>query len=84
MGKGKGQGRDQGGEGGGSLGSRSGRTNLILEALETCPPAHHERVVGREDSDGVDTLSLELVVLLEVGREVVCVARWLWITSSIN
>jgi hypothetical protein len=66
------------------LGSRSGRTNLILETLETCPPAHHEWVVGREDGDGVDALTLELVVFLEVGREVVRVAGRLWTTPSVS
>ena len=67
----------------GNGGTRNG-TNLILETLETCPPAHHERVVGREDGDGVDALCLELVVLFEVGREVVRVASRLYGTTPIE
>ena len=49
--------------------------HLILQAEEARPSAKDERVVGGDHCDHVDALRLELVVLLEEGREVVRVAR---------
>ena len=54
-------------------------THLIRDTLDTSPSAEDEGVVVGEDVDGVDTLGLELVVLLCVWREVVRVARRLQI-----
>ena len=64
-----GRGRD------GGWGWVGANTRLILETEEARPAAEHERVVGGDDGDDVDALRLELVVLLQVRREVVHVAR---------
>ena len=50
-------------------------THLVLEAEETGPAAEDEGVVRGENGDDVNTLRLELVVLLEERREMVRVAR---------
>ena len=52
-----------------------GGTYLVLETEEAGPAGEHEGVVGGNDGDDVDALRLELVNLLEVGREMVRVAR---------
>ncbi len=60
-------------------------THLILETEETRPPAEDERVVRGDNGDHVDTLCLELVVLLEERRQVVRVAGRLimmWLSAS--
>ena len=49
--------------------------HLILDVLDACPAGEDEGVVRGEDSDDVDAFGLEGVVVLEVGREVVRVAR---------
>ena len=49
-------------------------THLILETEETRPAAEDEGVVRGENGDDVNTLRLELVVLLQIGREMVDVA----------
>ena len=54
-----------------------GGTHLVLEPEEAGPAGEHEGVVGGNDGDDIDALRLEFVNLLEVGREVVRVARWL-------
>lgn len=47
---------------------------LVLEPFEPPPAAHNERVVRSDDGDHVNALGLELVVLLQVGWEMVGVA----------
>ena len=49
--------------------------HLVLEAEEAGPAAEDEGVVRGENGDDVNTLRLELVVLLEERREVVRMAR---------
>lgn len=61
---------------------RSG-SHLVLEADGARPAAHDKRVVRSDDRDDVDALRLELVVLLEVRREVVHVAGGLRCVSAI-
>jgi hypothetical protein len=46
-------------------------TDLVGGVEGAAPGGHDEDVVRGEDVDGVDTLGLELVELLEVRREVV-------------
>jgi len=51
--------------------SVSGGDDLVFEALDTRPAAQDERVVGGDDDDDIDSLGLELVVLLDVRRQMV-------------
>lgn len=44
---------------------------LVLETESLCPTTHDEGVVSSNDGNKVDTLALELIEFLEVGREVV-------------
>jgi len=46
-------------------------TDLVCYSLHTSPSAHNEGVIGSNDSDDVDPLLLELVILGEVGWEVI-------------
>ncbi len=60
-------------------------THLILETEEPRPSAEDERIVRGDNSDHVDALRLELVVLLEERRQVVRVAGRLimmWLSAS--
>jgi hypothetical protein len=50
---------------------------LVCQPLNTSPSAHDEWVVCSDDSDDIDTLGFELVVIGKVGREVVDVTSWL-------
>lgn len=50
---------------------------LVCQSLNTSPSAQDERIIGSDDSDNIDTLGFELVVLGKVGREVVDVTGWL-------
>ena len=52
-------------------------TYLVLQPFNSSPSTHNERIVGSDHGDDIDALGLELVVLLEVGREVVDVASGL-------
>lgn len=60
------------------------RTYLVLHTLNTTPCTHNERVVRSDDGDYVDTLRLELVVLVDEAREVADMACWLDSWSTIN
>jgi hypothetical protein len=51
-------------------------TELILELVNAGPSAHDKSIVGGENSDDIDTLGLDLIVLLDVAREMVRVAYW--------
>ena len=51
------------------------KAHLVLETEEARPAAEDEGVVRGENGDDVNTLRLELVVLLEERREMVRVAR---------
>jgi hypothetical protein len=55
---------------------------LVTDVLHTGPAAEDKGVVGGDDGDGVDALGLDLVVLFEVGREMVGVARGLRVGMS--
>lgn len=47
---------------------------VVLDLVDLAPCTHHPAVVGGDDGHDVHVLALELVVLLDVGREVVCLA----------
>ena len=53
---------------------RSRASHLVLESLCTGPSAHYKRIVGRDHGDDIDALLFELVILFEVGWEVVHMA----------
>lgn len=53
------------------------RRDLVLDSLDSAPPAHDICVVGGNDGDDVDAFGFEFVVLLEIWRQMVDVARWL-------
>lgn len=48
--------------------------NLIFDSFESAPPAHDKWVVCSQDSNHIDSLGFELAILLDVRRQVVCVA----------
>jgi len=41
-------------------------TDLILEPLNAGPSTHYERIIGSDNSDDIDALGFEFIVLLEV------------------
>ena len=43
---------------------------VLGAAVDLAPSVHDERVVGRNDDDLVDALGSELLLVLEVGRDV--------------
>lgn len=47
---------------------------LVLEALDTSPTTHDERVVGSNDCNDIDAFRLELIIVLEIRREMVHMA----------
>ena len=49
----------------------SGCVHLVFESLDTRPSAHHKRVVCGDHGDDADAHGFELVIVLEVAREVV-------------
>lgn len=53
------------------------RIYLVCQSLNTSPSAQNERIISSDDSDDVDTLGFELVVVGNVRREVVDVTSWL-------
>lgn len=50
------------------------RTHLVLEPLDTSPSAQYKRIVGCDHGDHIDTFLYELIIVLEIGREVVHMA----------
>jgi hypothetical protein len=57
---------------------------LVLKPFESCPAAHDELIVGGKDDDIVHALCLELLVLLEEGREMLRVASGLPQSDSLG
>lgn len=50
---------------------------LVFQSFNSGPPVHDERVVGRQNSNYVYALCLELIVLLKVGWQVFSMASGL-------
>lgn len=57
---------------------------LASNTERSSPSAHNEGVVGADDGNGVNTLCLELVVLLEVRGEMVGVAGRLLACDAVS
>lgn len=54
--------------------AKSGCVHLVFEALDTGPCTQYKWIVGRDHGDDVDALPFELVIMLEVARQVLHVA----------
>jgi hypothetical protein len=48
--------------------------HLIFNPFKSPPPAHDKRVVRSKHSDHIDSFRLKLLILLDIRRQMLCVA----------